>query len=140
MRSAKWICKCDSRWSQKIELSSSLLESSTPMGAAVDIPSVSRCGSIPATLGKRLACRAMDRLFQTETIQNISIRDNWQMMFETAAIGMMMMMIDDVDDEEDRFVCASVRPLPITLSHLSYSFFWKLLPPPGAVPMLAPIM
>ena len=95
------------------------------MGAAVDIPSVSRCGSIPATLGKRLACRAMDRSFQTETTQNISIRDNWQMMFETAAIGMMMvmmMMIDD-DDDEDRFVCASVRPLSITLSHLSYSFF-----------------
>ena len=63
------------------------------MGAAVDIPSVSRCGSIPATLGKRLACRAMDRSFQTETTQNISIRDNWQMMFETAAIGMMMMMM-----------------------------------------------
>ena len=93
MRSAKWICKCDLRWSQKIQLSSSLLESSTSMGAAVDIPSVSRCGSIPATLGKRLACRAMDRSFQPETTQNISIRDNWQMMFETAAIGMMMMMM-----------------------------------------------
>ena len=53
VRSAKWICKCDLRWSQKIQLSSSLLESSTSMGAAVDIPSVSRCGSIPATLGKR---------------------------------------------------------------------------------------
>ena len=63
------------------------------MGAAVDIPSVSRCGSIPATLGKRLACRAMDRSFQPETTQNISIRDNWQMMFETAAIRMMMMLM-----------------------------------------------
>ena len=137
MRSAKWICKCDLRWSQKIQLSSSLLESSTSMGAAVDIPSASRCGSIPATLSKRLACRAMDRSFQPETTQNISIRDNWQMMLETAAIGMMMMMM------MRRRTVLSVHQSVLCTSHCHISpivFFWKLLPPPGAVPMLAPMM